>query len=242
MNTNLAKIEKKLLKEIREYTFNNKELLNAHHFLFACPVNKNDKPADIIICGINPGGDPKGKDYRKIYKGRPFPTEESSDYDWWVEDHNKTRSSNGTDGRYLKCAYDVLGSQKNIMLTEAFFWNSTSVSKKHFDERYGYSLDKNPHWDFCVKMNLELFKAHNPDLILVFKSNKAEVPKIAKRFNLNEIHSFELDCGDRPPTRMYHYETGDSTPFIFVPHPSGYIWTSEMVKAIKDYLYKIGGV
>ena len=81
MNTNLAKIEKKLLKEIREYTFNNKELLNAHHFLFACPVNKNDKPADIIICGINPGGDPKGKDYRKIYKGRPFPTEESSDYD-----------------------------------------------------------------------------------------------------------------------------------------------------------------
>ena len=242
MNTNLAKIEKKLLKEIREYTFNNKELLNAHHFLFACPVNKNDKPADIIICGINPGGDPKGKDYRKIYKGRPFPTEESSDYDWWVEDHNKTRSSNGTDGKYLKCAYDVLGSQKNIMLTEAFFWNSTNTKPENFDNRYGYSFDKNPHWDFCTKMNLELFKAHNPDLILVFKSNKELVPKIVKRFNLNEIYSFELDCGNRSPTKMYHYETDSSIPFIFVPHPSGYMWTKEMVEGIKEYLYKIGVV
>ena len=33
--------EAELLKEIREYTFdNNKELLNAHHFMFACPVKK----------------------------------------------------------------------------------------------------------------------------------------------------------------------------------------------------------
>ena len=32
--------EIELLKEIREYTFDNKELLNAHHFLFACPVKK----------------------------------------------------------------------------------------------------------------------------------------------------------------------------------------------------------
>ena len=243
MTNPIKEKEIELLKDIREYTFNNKELLNAHHFMFACPVKRNGNPADIIICGINPGGDPKGKDYRKIYKGRPFPTEESSDYDWWVEDYNKSRlSSKKVDGKYLKCAYDVLGSQKNITLTEAFFWNSTSVRKEHFDERYGYSLDKNPHWDFCVKMNLELFKAHNPDCILVFKSNKNEVPKIAKRFNLNEIYSFYLDCGKRSPTKMYHYETDGSIPFIFVPHPSGYIWTPEMVKDIKKYLYKIGVV
>jgi hypothetical protein len=111
MSNPIKEKEIELLKDIREYTFNNKELLNAHHFMFACPVKRNGNPADIIICGINPGGDPKGKDYRKIYKGRPFPTEESSDYDWWVEDYNKSRLPSKVDGEYLKCAYDVLGSQ-----------------------------------------------------------------------------------------------------------------------------------
>ena len=67
MTNPIKEKEIELLKDIREYTFNNKELLNAHHFMFACPVKRNGNPADIIICGINPGGDPKGKDYRKIF-------------------------------------------------------------------------------------------------------------------------------------------------------------------------------
>jgi len=40
MNNFIKEKEAELLKEIREYTFNNKELLNAHHFMFACPVKK----------------------------------------------------------------------------------------------------------------------------------------------------------------------------------------------------------
>jgi hypothetical protein len=56
MDTKITIKEQQLLKEIREYSFNNKELLNAHHFMFACPVEKNGEPADIIICGLNPGG------------------------------------------------------------------------------------------------------------------------------------------------------------------------------------------
>ena len=149
MNAEIKKIEKKLLEKIREHTFNNKELLNAHHFMFACPVNKNGESADIIICGLNPGGDPK-EDFRKVYNGEPFPTEESSDYDWWVEDGNQVRSG-GAFAKYNA----IFGNQKNITHTEAFFWNSTSTGKKDFDDRYGYSFYGNPHWDFCLKMNLE---------------------------------------------------------------------------------------
>ena len=40
MNNFIKEKEAELLKEIREYTFNNKELLNAHHFMFACTVKK----------------------------------------------------------------------------------------------------------------------------------------------------------------------------------------------------------
>jgi hypothetical protein len=40
MNNFIKEKEAELLKEIREYTFYNKELLNAHHFMFACPVKK----------------------------------------------------------------------------------------------------------------------------------------------------------------------------------------------------------
>jgi hypothetical protein len=229
--------EIELLKEIREYTFDNKELLNAHHFLFACPVKKNGKPADVIVCGINPGGDPKEADYRKVYQGKPFPTEESSDYDWWVDDNNKKRSD---DGAYSKFIHKILGEEKNITLTEVFFWNSTTTKKEDFDNRYGYSLKKNPHWDFCVKMNLELFKAHNPDLILFLKTQKGFPQFIAEKFNLNEINSLELPKGNRKgATRMYHYETEDSAPFIFIPHPSGYNPSLEEIEVMRQYLDKV---
>ena len=87
--------EIELLKEIREYTFDNKELLNAHHFLFACPVKKNGKPADVIVCGINPGGDPKEADYRKVYQGNPSdPTDIVRGYDF-PKDINKLQPYNG---------------------------------------------------------------------------------------------------------------------------------------------------
>jgi hypothetical protein len=115
MMANILDIEQKLLKEIREYTYSNKELLNAHHFMFACPVKKNNNPADIIICGLNPGGDPK-EDYRKIFKGKPFPTEESSDYDWWVEDYNQIRGE-GAFGEYNK----IFGKQKKLHIQRHFF-------------------------------------------------------------------------------------------------------------------------
>lgn len=233
-STNIAVTEQRLLHEIREYTYNNKELLNAHHFMFACPVKKNNKPADIIICGLNPGGDPK-KDYRKIYKGEPFPTEESSDYDWWVEDYNQIRGG-GAFGEYNK----IFGEQKNITHTEAFFWNSSSLQKKDFDDRYGYSFYENPHWNFCLRMNIELFKAHNPDLVLFLTSAKGTVAKMAKLFDLKEIFSFELPKGNRGATKMYHYELNGSTPVIFMPHPTGYNPSSEEIDAMKQYLKRIG--
>ena len=236
MDTKITIKEQQLLKEIREYSFNNKELLNAHHFMFACPVEKNGEPADIIICGLNPGGDPK-EDYRKVYNGQPFPTEESSDYDWWVEDNNQVRGA-GAFGKYNK----IFGKHKNITHTEAFFWNSSSLTKKDFDDRYGYSFYENPHWDFCIKMNLELFQAHNPSLILFLTSAKGTVEKIAKLFNLKPIHSFELPKGNRGATKMYHYEIEGSAPVIFMPHPTGYAPSSEQKEAMKQYLDRIGAI
>ena len=234
MTTTVRTIEQQLLKEIREYTFENKELLNAHHFMFACPVKKDGNPADIIICGLNPGGDPK-EDYRKVYHGQPFPTEESSDFDWWVEDNNQVRGG-GAFGKYN----EIFGKSKNITHTEAFFWNSSSLKKKDFDDRYGYSFFENPHWDFCLKMNLQLFKAHNPDLILFLTSAKETVAKIAKLFNLKEICSFELPSGNRGATKMYHYEIEGLTPVIFMPHPTGYAPSSKQKDAMRKYLDRMG--
>lgn len=235
-STNISVTEQRLLHEIREYTYNNKELLkNAHHFMFACPVKKNGKPADIIICGLNPGQDPK-KDYRKIFNGELFPTEESSDYDWWVEDNIKNIRGEGKFSKYN----EIFGKEKNITHTEAFFWNSTSIEPEHFDARYGYSFYDNPHWDFCLRMNNELIKAHNPNFVLFLTSAKEKVAKIAKIFNLKEIYSFELPKGKRWATKMYHYELGGYTPVIFMPHPTGYNPSSEQMEAMRQYLKRIG--
>lgn len=52
-------MQQSILEEIRNYTFQNKELLNSHHFLFGCPIQKNMKSTDVIILGKNPGGDQK---------------------------------------------------------------------------------------------------------------------------------------------------------------------------------------
>jgi hypothetical protein len=91
-------------------------------------------------------------------------------------------------------------------------------------------------------MNIELFKAHNPDLVLFLTSAKGTVAKMAKLFNLKEINSFELPKGNRGATKMYHYELGESTTVIFMPHPTGYAPSSEQKEAMRQYLEKIGVV
>jgi len=225
--------EQKLLSEIREYTLENKDLLeNSHHFLFGCPIQKDDRPADIVVIGLNPGGDPK-EDYRKLLNGHPFPTEESSEYDWMESDQGEVRET----GRWSRSLMAITGPRK-VVLTESFFWNSTKTDKRFFEDRYGYSFRNNPHWGFCTQKNLQLIDIHDPKLILAKSSDKFMVEMLAEKFNLKAVDSFKLPPNKKGhTTSLHHYELNEK-PFIFAPHPN-YQLVKEGKEIVRGYISKL---
>ena len=126
MTSNLSKT----LKDIREYTQNNRELKKSHHFLFNCPLDKKSKIANVIVMGLNPGEAKTDWGYETN-----LPTEESSEFDFHDE-FGKGRSS----VRWSQLCEDYLPNS-NIFLSEFFFWSSGNLDSE-FKDRFGYSFKK----------------------------------------------------------------------------------------------------
>ena len=221
-------MQQSILEEIRNYTFQNKELLNSHHFLFGCPIQKNMKSTDVIILGKNPGGDPK-KDFRKTLFNEPFPTEESSDYDFIESDLGKKRIRHDWSIKMLK-----ITGLSNLLFSECFFWNSKNEGKA-FQDRFGYSFLNNPHLDFCTKKNIELFDLHHPKLILVTSSAKEFVDVVAKKYKLIFESLLKLTPNSRGQSTFIHHYNWNNIPFIFIPHPNYQAIEAARLQ-IKDYI------
>ena len=215
------------LKEIREYTRSNPELIKSHHFLYDCLIKKNTEGVDVIIIGVNPGETKDDWAY-----GHDLPTEESSEFDFH-EACGRSRSSVTWSMRaqeYLKTT--------NVVLAEFFFWSapqSGEDSKKGilFSERYGYRFKRCPHFDFCRAKNIDLINYYNPKLIVA--------PGVAYSDFFAEIYGLDykrtLKCPASKTNRraVVHYEF-QGIPFIFTLHWTGAQVSNAEKTFIADYL------
>ena len=209
------------LKDIREYTQNNHELKQSHHFLFNCPLDKRSKIADVIVMGLNPGEAKTDWEY-----GTNLPTEESSEFDFHDE-FGKGRSS----VRWSQLCEEYL-LNSDIFLSEFFFWSSGNLDSE-FKDRFGYSFKNCPHFDFCKKCNEEMIDFHKPKLIVATGTSWAKF--FSSVYKMKHVKTLRCETDKRNRNIIHHYEFKE-TPFIFTPHwSSGYISNLEK-KDIKSYL------
>jgi hypothetical protein len=137
---------------IRKYTAENKDLQNAHHFLYDLRINKSTRP-EFLVMGLNPG---EASNAWKLY---PSNTEETSLFDFMDDARREIR--------WTKDIVDICGSDK-IVQSEHFFWSSKSLKDPDFKKTFGYTLAKSPHLKFCQQRNLTLLQQHDPKIVLSF--------------------------------------------------------------------------
>ena len=206
------------VSKIRRYTKQNAELQKSHHFLFNLPIDKETIKADVVVIGLNPGESSAQWDSEV-----PPPTEETHEFDF----HDVSgRGPSSTRWRRL-CDQYLPNCQ--FVLSEFFFWSSSNL-KKEFNERFGYSFKKCPHFDFCKNCNLELLRFHQPKLIVGTGTSWAEF--FAEKYDLKHIKTVESASDKRHRKIIIHYEW-ENVPFIFTPHwSSGYVSNDEKTEII----------
>ena len=208
----------KTLSNIRRYTEEHTELQKSHHFCFNLPLDKESTKADVIVIGLNPGEADKDWD-----SDVTTPTEETNEFDFH-EASGQGRSS----VRWSQLCNQYL-SDSRVVISEFFFWSSGNL-KKEFNERFGYSFKKCPHFDFCKDCNLELLRFHQPKLIVGTGTSWAEF--FAEKYDLKHIKTVESANDKRHRKIIIHYEW-ENVPFIFTPHwSSGYVSNDEKTEII----------
>lgn len=181
------------------------ELRRAHHFLFALPIpgfDHDKDEVDFIIMGINPG---ESEQSWSIVGGTGH--EESFREDFHVK---YGKSTKGRENWRRKIQQGV--PKGNTILTELFFWSSSS---QDFKTRYG-ALELSPHLDFCVTINKSLITAARPKAVIF--SGFAYTRLVSSKFGLT-LKSKELccECGLRIAERHFDGERD----WFFLPHFSG---------------------
>ena len=174
-----------LIAKIRAYQEKHRELLKSHHFVFDCPLDgTNVAKPDFIWFGVNPGKDDED------WHGHPSNCEESRDFDFQAELGRSTASKN----RMAKLRR-FLGDDMFRRTThcELFFWCSKDTGSA-FKERYGYTFDSNPHWDFCCAINKSLVERVKP--VAVLAESRPRLPIYERRLNLRPGRVYETDEGD----------------------------------------------
>ena len=193
-----------LVEEIRAYESVHPELLKSHHFVFDCPLDSawQGRPSFLWL-GVNPGSD------EQDWKQRPTRTEETREFDFQSEFGRSTASKSrmtrlrnflGED-RFRRCTH-----------SELFFWCSTDTEEA-FRKRYKYSFEENPHWDFCTRMNRELFMRIRPKAVLAESLKRLRLYE--RRLELTRVHAHP--AGE---TRIEELRFGDGTPFYCFDHLS----------------------
>ncbi|MDG2228543.1 MAG: hypothetical protein P8L74_00300 [Gammaproteobacteria bacterium] len=210
------------LQKIRDYRDQYPELLKAHHFTYDL-VDEGDGTQNYMVMGKNPGESGSWK----ICDG---PTEETSEYDFFIENgENKNRSA----VKWNKAARNYLGDLGNIVFTNFFFWSSKD-SHQAFKNRFEYTFKQNKHFDFCIKMNQSLIKHYKPEIIVAPGIPLADY--IPERYGFGSCKDEVSYQDDRGSTqrliKLYFY---NEIPFIFTKHWSARLNKEEKNK-IKQYL------
>ena len=128
-----------LIQRIRDRSTVHTELKNSHHFVFDCPLDPSyEGRVEYVWISVYPS---EGADDWDTCSG---PTEETRDYNF---QQNYGRSS-GSQRRMTKLRW-FLGDRlfQRTSLTMQFFWSVHGVEAA-FRERFGYTFNRHPHWNF----------------------------------------------------------------------------------------------
>ena len=155
-----------LIEKIRKYQEANPELKKSHHFVFDAPLHPDYKGSpEYVWLGVNPGSD--DEDWNRPSSSN---TEETRDCDFQLI-NGRSKASNKRMNKLRK----FLGHDRFQKTThcELFFWGSSDT--KRASDRYGYSFENNPHWDFCTRMNLALIQKIRPKAVFAERRNLLEL-------------------------------------------------------------------
>lgn len=208
-----------LLNDVRSYRDRHDELRQAHHFLFALPIEPATDRFDILVMGVNPGEQPSNWD-RHV-----GPTEETWDYDWLEAIGGRT----GPSKRWRKHLQTFCGDRRAIM-SEFFFWSSKDAGAG-FRNSFGTSVTQSPHLAFCQVMNFHLIEIVKPKAVVCpGLSNSAT---FAKAYELAHVRDLRASNGHY---LVRHFER-DGMPWLFTKHWSGgFGFTASQKKQVRSYL------
>jgi hypothetical protein len=206
------------LAQIRAYTAANAELLRAHHFLFDLPIDKGSDTAKFIVMGLNPGE--QATDWELLNR----PTEESREFDFH-DTHGRGRSA-VTWSKWV----EYFCQSTDVVLGEFFFWSS-SKARKEFQDRFGTSLKRSPHLEFCRKMNCELIEHYEPAVVIAPGLEAIEFAPAL--YDLRYVRSVLAPNGHR---LVEHYER-NGVPWLFTKHWTGsHGFSNEQRAVVRDYI------
>jgi hypothetical protein len=208
------------LHEIREYTKNHRELMEAHHFLFDLRHCALDD-VRYVLMGQNPGE--LAKDHRIIARG-----EESSESDFRttpkavevaIEEAARKGRTITTWTRpqfkWAQVATSMFGSNQFVQ-TERFFWSSSDLNEA-FVTRFGEKFTKSKHLAFCASMNKRLIAIYKP--VAVVCPGLSGWKQTVAAFGLKQIRAPTMS--EKGKRLVEHYEDETSRPWFFTPNWTG---------------------
>jgi hypothetical protein len=194
----MERLMKKQIEEIRLYTCQNPELLQAHHFLF--DLRLSEKEPQYVVMGINPGETTVDS---ALHRG---PTEETSEFDYHA------KAGRGKSSKRWLTEVEFFLQTDRVVLSEYFFWSSQDM--KQFKELFG-SFEKSRHLPFCRDMNMQLINRYQPRAIISPGLRAAKT--VAPLYDLKHVRSIKANNGH---TLIEHF-SGESRPWIFTKHWTG---------------------
>jgi hypothetical protein len=214
------------ISSIKQRMQDQRELQQAHHFVYDKRYNQESNTIKYILMGINPGETPN--DWLTWPRQKGTPTEETSAFDF----HEVSGSSRSA-MRWKNTCKAILGTL-DVALAEAFFWSSKDVAE--LESRYG-KLERSEHLEFCTKLNRELIEIHAPDAVIVVGVGAKYTNILPSLYTLRHVRSVAGENGGRV---IEHYEDG-SRPWIFCKHWTGARPSNSEKETMRTYIANLAG-
>lgn len=179
-----------------------------------------------------------------------YPVEESSNSKFWDDDDtnnwrdNKKEETDSSHDNWQEnikeiCEDNCKKNNLTIVQTEYFFWSLRELDL--FEDRFGYTWNKNPHHEFCSGINKKLIDYYNTKIIIYFGIGDAN--RLKKNFKLEEIEIYEvpeLKSNKKNLAKLCSLKRADKKdiPFLICTHISNYISNKEIkcMKYLSDYI------
>lgn len=213
---------RRLVEEVRAYRDRHEVLRQAHHFLFALPIEPASQRFDVLVMGVNPGEQPSNW---ALHCG---PTEETLEYDWLAALNQRT----GPAKRWRTHLQTFCGDRRALM-SEFFFWSSKNAGAD-FVARFGTSLRRSPHLEFCCTKNIELINVVRPQAVIC--PGLSDAAWFARIYELSHRQDLVAANGH---LLVQHFER-DAVPWLFTKHWSGsFGFTAEQRQQVRSYIDKV---